>query len=242
MRFLLTARRAVKSPRVLARSQARSQNWRSDFRLGAHRTQAITVRPCCSALGSALSFFVCFRASCTLTIRSRRPSRCGRENPAASRGRLNSSVMCTYRAVTFAVFSLACASCAHVPGLASQDMRAIKAAEAFVVANGYTSEPASLPFEQLTPELWDSLLSKEQVFARRLNYLEPHAIGFERNNDGWLVVFKVSEHAVTSRQDAFPFTPVGHYVPVTRQLQVGALMHAWADPNDPAITHIGSRP
>ena len=123
-----------------------------------------------------------------------------------------------------------------------QDLHAVATAEAFVLANGYTTEPPSLSFEQLTPEMWDSLMSPNEVLAYRHNYLEPRALGFLRDGDGWLVVFKATDHAVSSRQDIFPFSPIGRYVAVNKQLQVGQLVHAWADPSDPDIIHVnGSR-
>jgi len=136
------------------------------------------------------------------------------------------------------VLVFVCSGCAAVRTPSTQDLRAVAAAETFVLANGYTAEPPSLPFEQLTPELWDGLMSQSKVLTYRHNYLESRAIGFVRNKDGWLVVFKVTEHAVSSGQDIFPFSPVGRYAPVTKQLQVGALMHAWADPNDPDMIRI----
>jgi len=122
-----------------------------------------------------------------------------------------------------------------------QDHRAIVLAEAFVFSNGYTLWPPSIPFEQLTLELWDGTMTQEQVLAYRHNYLETHAIGFLRDDDGWLIVFKATEAAVSSRQDIFPFSPIGRYVHVNKKFQVSALTHAWADPSDPDMIRLSAQ-
>jgi len=129
--------------------------------------------------------------------------------------------MCAKRGLVVLLLLAICAGCASVRTLSAQDLRAVRAAEAFVLANGYTSEPPSLPFEQLKPELYDRLISQSEVLAHRHDYLEPSAVGFLRNANGWLVVFKVTDHAVSSRKDTFPFSPVGLYVPVSKQFKVG---------------------
>jgi hypothetical protein len=71
------------------------------------------------------------------------------------------------------------------------EIEAISLAEEFVVKNGYTQIPAAEK-SKLTPELYDKLITFEQVMKLRHNSLKPKAYGLikkRRTGQGWTVVF-----------------------------------------------------
>lgn len=69
---------------------------------------------------------------------------------------------------------------------------AISLAEEFIVKNGYTQKPA-VEKSKLTPELYDKLITFEQVMKLRHNSLKPKAYGLikkRRTGQGWTIVFE----------------------------------------------------
>jgi hypothetical protein len=73
--------------------------------------------------------------------------------------------------------------------------------------------------------------------ASRHNYLEPKAVGYIVQPDGWWVVFRVTQQAIDSGQDIFPFSPIGRHVFVNKNFKSGVL-HSWADLKDPEMIPI----
>lgn len=71
------------------------------------------------------------------------------------------------------------------------EIEAISLAEEFIVKNGYTQTPA-IEKSKLTPELYDKLITFEQVIKLRHNSLKPKAYGLikkRRTGSGWTIVF-----------------------------------------------------
>ncbi|MBN8721570.1 MAG: hypothetical protein J0M03_01470 [Acidobacteria bacterium] len=71
------------------------------------------------------------------------------------------------------------------------ETEAISLAEEFIVKNGYTQTPA-IEKSKLTPELYDKLITFEQVMKLRHNSLKPKAYGLikkRRTGQGWTIVF-----------------------------------------------------
>jgi hypothetical protein len=130
-------------------------------------------------------------------------------------------------------FIVALAACAHA-GVKSDVSRAIGVAEDLVSSYGYTQAPPSVADEDLPLEIWDGLVSVEELKRTRHNYLEPKAIGYVSRPDGWWVVFRVTDEALKSGKDIFPFRPIGRHIFVDRQLNAG-VVHSWADLSDPEM-------
>lgn len=72
-----------------------------------------------------------------------------------------------------------------------KETEAISLAEDFIVKNGYTQLPATEK-SKLTAELYDKLITFEQVMKLRHNSLNPKAYGLikkRRTSQGWTIVF-----------------------------------------------------
>jgi hypothetical protein len=119
----------------------------------------------------------------------------------------------------------------------AQDLAAVEAAEQFVAAYGYTDSAPSIPSDRLAREIWDGLMSEQELIAYRHNYLEPRAVGFIRHKRQRLVVFKVTDQALATGKDLFPFSPIGRHVIVGPDLTAG-IMHSWADLSDPTMIRL----